>query len=224
MSKSRGNVVNPDEFIKRFGADTLRLYLLFLGPYDQGGDFTERGMAGIHRFLNRVWDLVLKHTGNIQTGTPPQEARQALHRTIQKVAEDIRSLKYNTAIAALMEYLNALQRRSALYEEEAASFVLLLAPFAPHIAEELWEHLGKPYSVHQQLFPQANPQFLVRERVSIAVQINGRTRGQIELSPDAAEEEAIEAAQQSSSIQRYLQRATIKRVIYVPSRILNIVT
>lgn len=224
MSKSRGNVVNPDEFIKRFGADTLRLYLMFLGPYDQGGDFTEQGMGGMHRFLTRVWGLIFKHAGNLQPGTPPQEARQALHRTIQKVAEDIRSLKYNTAIAALMEYLNTLQRRSALFEEEAASFVLLLAPFAPHIAEELWEDLGKPYSVHQQRFPQADPRFLVRERVVIAVQINGRTRGQIEVSPNASEEEAIAAAKQSPTIQRYLQDSAIKRVIYVPSRIINIVT
>jgi leucyl-tRNA synthetase len=224
MSKSRGNVVNPDEYIDRIGADTVRLYLMFLGPYEQGGDFTDRGMGGVYRFLNRVWNLVLRNAGNLQFAALPREARQELHRTIQKVSEDIQSLKYNTAIAALMEYLNALQLRSVLYDEEVTSLLLMLAPMAPHITEELWQRLGKSYSIHQQTFPKADPAFLIRERVSVAVQVNGRIRGQLELSPNASEEEAVEAAKELPSVQSHLRGASIKRVVYVPSRIISIVT
>jgi leucyl-tRNA synthetase len=223
MSKSHGNVVNPDTYIDRFGADTLRLYLMFLGPYDQGGDFTDRGMGGVHRFLNRLWNLLLRNVGNLQLAAPPRKERQDLHRTIQKVSEDLQSLKYNTAIAALMEYLNTLQSRSVLYEEEVVNLLLMLAPFAPYITEDLWQRLGKPYSIHQQAFPQADPDLLIREKVSVALQINGRTRGQLELSPNASEEEAVEAAKQLPSVQSHLREASIKRVVYVPSRIINIV-
>jgi leucyl-tRNA synthetase len=223
MSKSHGNVVNPDMYLERFGADTLRLYLMFLGPYDQGGDFTDRGMGGVHRFLNRLWNLLLRNAGTLQLAAPPRKERQDLHRTIQKVAEDLQSLKYNTAIAALMEYLNTLQSRSVLYEEEVLNLLLMLAPFAPYITEELWHRLGKPYSIHQQAFPQPDPDLLIREKVSVALQINGRTRGQLELSPNASEEEAVEAAKQLPSVQSHLREASIKRVVYVPSRIINIV-
>jgi leucyl-tRNA synthetase len=223
MSKSHGNVVNPDMYLERFGADTLRLYLMFLGPYDQGGDFTDRGMGGVHRFLNRLWNLLLRNAGTLQLAAPPRKERQDLHRTIQKVAEDLESLKYNTAIAALMEYLNTLQSRSVLYEEEVLNLLLMLAPFAPYITEDLWHRLGKPYSIHQQAFPKADPDFLIREKVSVALQINGRTRGQLELSPNASSSEAVAAAQQLPSVQSHLREASIKRVVYVPSRIINIV-
>jgi leucyl-tRNA synthetase len=223
MSKSHGNVVNPDEYISRFGADTLRLYLMFLGPYDQGGDFSDQGMGGVYRFLNRLWDLLHRRAKELQSSTMPLEASQNLHHTIHKVTNDLQSLKYNTAIAALMEYLNTLQKQSILYKEEIESLLLLLAPLAPYITEELWEFLGKPYSIHQQSFPKANPQFLVRETVTIAVQVNGRTRGQLELAPDASEQEAVSSAKEVPSVQSYLKGMPIKRVVYVPSRIINIV-
>src|SRR5207245_7732672 len=134
-----------------------RTSLLCLGPHEHGGDFSARGMSGVYRFLHRVWDLVVKNAGTIRTDLPPRDARQELHRTIQKVSGDLESLSYNTAIAALMEYLNLLQRREALHDEEARCLLLLLAPLAPHFAEELWARLGKPYSVHQQAFPRAEP-------------------------------------------------------------------
>jgi leucyl-tRNA synthetase len=122
-----------------------------------------------------------------------------------------------------MEYLNTLQSRSVLYEEEVVNLLLMLAPFAPYITEDLWQRLGKPYSIHQQAFPQADPDLLIREKVSVALQINGRTRGQLELSPNASEEEAVAAAKQLPSVQSQLREASIKRVVYVPSRIINIV-
>jgi leucyl-tRNA synthetase len=223
MSKSRGNVVNPDAYIDEHGADTLRLYLMFIGPFDQGGDFTDRGIGGIVRFLHRLWDVVLRHAASLDPAAPPPPARLDLHRTIAKVSGDIRSLKYNTAIAALMEYLNALRRRPALHEEELRSLLLLLAPFAPHIAEELWSRLGGSYSIHQQLFPEADPRLLAEATVAVAVQVNGRTRGTARLAPDATEEEALAAALSLPSVRPHLAGASPRRVVYVPARAINLV-
>jgi leucyl-tRNA synthetase len=224
MSKSHGNVVNPDAYVERLGADTLRLYLVFLGPYEQGGDFSDRGIGGMRRFLSRVWELVLRHQGQLRPEPPPREERQALHRTIQRVSEDLPALRYNTAVAALMAYLNTLQPRATLHDEEVSGLLLLLAPCAPHIAEELWARLGKPYSIHQQRFPTADVTLLARSLVPVAVQVNGRTRGLVELTPDAAEADAVQAARRVAAVQQVLAGTTLRRVIYVPGRIINLLT
>ncbi|MGD9894298.1 MAG: leucine--tRNA ligase [Dehalococcoidia bacterium] len=223
MSKSKSNVVNPDEYVDRYGADALRMYLMFLGPFDQGGAFTDRSIGGIVRFLHRLWDLMLHHADSLKPAVPPLTARRDLHRTISKVVDDIQTLKYNTAIAALMEYLNLLLRRDHLHDEEVSAFLRLLAPFAPHIAEELWSRLAKPYSIHQQPFPSADHALLVHATVSVAVQVNGRVRGSVTLSPGAPEREALDAALALATVTPHLSDATIKRVIYVPDRIINIV-
>jgi leucyl-tRNA synthetase len=219
MSKSRGNVVNPDEYLERFGADTLRTYLLFLGPFDRGGDFTDRGMGGVRRFLQRAWCL----SERLRDGGPVPDARSRLHMAIHKVTEDVRSLNYNTAIAALMEYLNALEAGETVSREELEAFVLMLAPFAPHLAEELWERLGRAYSVHQHAWPKVDPALLARERVTVALQVNGRTRATVELPPHLAEEEALARAMQVATIQHHVRDSVIRRVVYVPGRVLNIV-
>ncbi len=222
MSKSKGNVVNPDEYYERVGADTLRMYLMFLGPFDQGGDWRDAGIGGIRRFLNRVWDLVNRHADGFEPGTAPQEARQRLHRAIHRVHEDLRNLKYNTAIAALMEYYNSLQPRATLHKEELTGFLLLLAPFAPFITEELWTRLGEPYSIHQQRFPEVDPELLKCDFGTLPVQVNGKTRGTVEISPNATEAEAIAAAKAAPALRSHLS-ADFRRVVYVPGRILNIV-
>jgi leucyl-tRNA synthetase len=224
MSKSKGNVVNPDEYIKEYGADTLRTYLMFLGPYHQGGDFSDRGIAGMRRFLHRVWQLVSKHRDCLELSSPDLDSLRRLHQTIAKVSEDIQSLKYNTAIAALMEYLNVLQAKPKLCEVELKSYLLMLAPFAPHLTEELWHQIGESYSIHQQTFPNANPEFLTLQQVVITIQINGRKRTSILLSPSASQEEAIAIARQTQSVQHYLKNQEISRVVYVPGRILNLLT
>ena len=216
MSKSRGNVVNPDNYFDRLGADTLRMYLVFLGPYDRGGEFSDAGIGGVRRFLGRVWDLVLR--AQIAAVSPPEERRRVLHHTIRAVTADLEHLHYNTAVAALMAYLNTLTPHDSLYEEEVTAFLKLLAPFCPHIAEELWHRLEQPYSIHQQPFPSADPSLLEMASVSVAVQLNGRTRGQVQLAPDATEREAIEAARP------VIGAAAIRRVIYVPRRVLNVLT
>ncbi len=223
ISKSRGNIINPDEYIDTWGTDTVRTYLMFMGPYDQGGDFSDRGISGVRRFLNRVWNLVVKHADRLSRETAPATYRRRLHQAIQSVTEDIRELGYNTAIAALMEYMSSIQQRDELYTEEVQGLLLLLAPFAPHIAEELWERIGRPYSIHQQEWPPVDAAMLKRATETIAIQINGRTRATVELPTDAGQEEAVEAARQVETIQRYLNSSAIQRVVYVRGRIINLV-
>jgi leucyl-tRNA synthetase len=217
MSKSRGNVVNPDAYIDRMGADTLRMYLVFLGPYDRGGEFSDTAIGGIRRFLGRVWDLVLRHPTS-STDELSGERKRALHRAIRAVADDLQNLRYNTAIAALMKYLNTLQAHPSLHDEEVSSLLLILAPFAPHITEELWSRLGKPYSIHQQSFPIPAESVLAVESSSVAVQVDGRTRGHVDLARDAPESVAIGAAQTVARIKN------TRRVVYVPGRVINLVT
>jgi leucyl-tRNA synthetase len=223
ISKSRGNVVNPDEYIAKWGADTVRAYLMFMGPYTQGGDFSDRGISGVRRFLNRVWNLVMKHADRLNPETTPTAYRRRLHQTIHSVSVDIRELGYNTGIAALMEYTSAIQQRDELYAEEVEGLLLLVAPFAPHIAEELWERIGRPYSIHQQAWPAPDAALLVHETETIAIQVNGRTRATVELPAGTSQAEAVEAARQVESIQRYLNGAATRRVVYVPGRIINLV-
>jgi leucyl-tRNA synthetase len=224
MSKSRGNVVNPDAYFDRLGADTLRMYLVFLGPFERAGEFSDTGIGGVRRFLGRVWDLVVRHAGRLVDGRPPLDARQTLHRTIHAVTQDLEHLRYNTAVAALMTYLNTLHERDALYEEEVTSLLLLLAPFAPHLAEELWARLDKPYSVHQQQLPVADPALLESVMLPVAVQVNGRSRGMIQLSPEASQAEALAAARQVDAARKILESGSVERVIYVPRRIINLVS
>jgi leucyl-tRNA synthetase len=223
ISKSRGNVVNPDEYIATWGADTVRTYLMFMGPYTQGGDFSDRGISGVQRFLHRVWNVVVKHASDLHAGPAPEARRRKLHQAIASVTADIRELGYNTAIAAMMVYVSSVQQHHELYAEEVEGLLLLLAPFAPHIAEELWERIGRPYSIHQQAWPVADPALLARELETIAVQVNGRSRGTVELSAGAAEAEAVEAACQVETVQRFLNGSPIRRVVYVPGRAINLV-
>ncbi|MBD2520613.1 class I tRNA ligase family protein [Nostoc sp. FACHB-973] len=224
MSKSKGNVVNPDRYIEEYGADTLRTYLMFLGPYDQGGDFSDGGIAGIRRFLDRVYQWANKHKNNLQPNVPDLASQRRLHQTIHKISTDIQSLKYNTAIAALMSYFNMLQSKSSIAEVELKSYLLMLAPFAPHVAEELWQQLGESGSIHQQTFPQFDPEFLITEEVTVAVQIDGRTRTTITISPAASKEEAMAIARRTKAVQWYLKNQEAQRVVYVPGRAINFVT
>ena len=210
ISKSRGNVVNPDEYIDRHGADALRMFLLFLGPFDQNAEYSDQALTGVVRFLNRVWHVVLSERA--------ASDRIELHRLMRRVTQDIELLRYNTAIAALMAFVN---ERAALDEEAASVVVRLLAPFAPHLAEELWSRIGGAYSVHQQAWPVADPALLVVETVPVAVQLNGRTRAMVQLAPDATEAEALSAARGVAAVSAHVQVA--KRVIYRPGRVLNIV-
>jgi len=223
MSKSRGNVVNPDEYIARYGADTLRMYLMFMGPLDKGGDFSDQGIGGIARFLNRVWDFVEQRRAGLLGGLPEGEALRLMHRTIKKVTEDLENLKYNTAIAALMEYLNALQKQPQAWRVQVETLVLLLAPLTPHLSEELWERLGNPFSVHTQRWPAWDPELARQEEVQIAVQVNGRVRDRITVPVGIPEDEARELALAAPKVRAHIDGLTVRQVIYVPGRLVNVV-
>jgi leucyl-tRNA synthetase len=190
-----------------------------MGPLERGGEFSDSGIGGVRRFLGRVWELVVQHARSVSADPPPLEARRTLHRTIRQVTDDLADLRYNTAVAALMAYLNTLQGRACVHDEELDALLRMLAPFAPHIAEEMWSRLGKPYSIHQQPFPVASESLITVEQVRVAVQLNGRTRGVINLAPDAPEDQAVAAARQA------LPHAPGPgRVVYVPGRIINFVS
>jgi leucyl-tRNA synthetase len=223
MSKSRGNVVIPDEYVEKYGADTLRTYLMFLGPYEEGGDFGEQGITGISRFFERVWDAV---TNDDLAAGPPEtdQLNQKLHATIKKVTEDVATLQYNTAIAAMMEYLNAIRAGGrAPRRSEVEPLVVLMAPFAPHLAEELWERLGHDESVFAGAsWPEYDPKLAVADEVDIAVQVNGRFRATVKALRGASEDEVKQKALAEEAVQRHLDGKEIRKTIFVPDRLINL--
>jgi leucyl-tRNA synthetase len=226
MSKSRGNVVNPDEYVRQYGADVMRAHMLFIGSYSEGGDFRDSAITGIVRFYKRVWEWVAQGAA---AGVPPGDearARRALHKAIKKVSEDLPALNFNTAIAVLMETLNVLREcrlTPAVQQELARTYVLLLAPIAPFLSEELWERLGGPFSVHQQQWPAFDPALLADEMIVVPVQINGKLRNRIEVAATASEAEITSKALMSAGIQRYIADKQVVKTIYLPGRLLNIV-
>ncbi len=225
MSKSRGNVVNPDDVVRDFGADSLRLYEMFMGPLEQTKPWNMRGVDGVHRFLNRVWRLLTNEEGaiSVSESKPTADELRTLHQCIQKVTDDIEGLRFNTAISAMMEFVNAANKWDAVPRAVAQPFVLLLSPFAPHVAEELWRLMGHDDSLAYVGWPELNESLLVEDTITLAVQINGKARATIDVSPDASKEVVMEAAHAEENIQRHLEGQTIRKEIYVPGRIINIV-
>ena len=224
ISKSRGNVVSPDEYVVSHGADTLRTYLMFSGRYDEGGDFSDQGIEGCARFLHRVWDIVQRHKDQGGDGDVPIEAQRLMHRTVKKVTRDIPGLKYNTAISALMEWSNQLQQRPSVSSAEVRTLLLLLAPIAPYVTEELWEQIGESYSIHAAAWPAFDEALARLQEVEVAVQIDGKTRDVIQLEAGAAEATAVSLARESARVERHLGGRTVVRAIYVPDRLINFVT
>ncbi len=226
MSKSRGNVVNPDAYVERWGADTFRMYLMFLGPYQEGGDFRDAGISGIRRFLDKVWLLVGTHgrSGARTHGSaePAPELVRMMHRTIQRVTDDTTSLSYNTAIAAMMEYVNALRDGTpdrALLEP----LPVLLAPYAPHFAEECWERLGHAGSVMDARWPGFDPALALAEQVEFVVQVNGKVRGRLPLPRGTTEEAAVKAALADPSVRKFTDGKQPRKIVFVPDRLVNLV-
>lgn len=223
ISKSRGNVVNPDEYIERFGSDVVRVYLLFMGPYEAGGDFTDQRIGGVVRFLDRVWHLVTRQRLPAAEEAPQGEARRMVHLTIRRVTEDITAFKYHTAIAALMEYVNSLVSRKPVTREELQTLLLLLAPFAPYLTEELWEQLGNRYSIHAHPWPAFDPAATRAAIMTIMVEVNGHVRARIQVPTDTPEDEIKRQALATEKIQRLIAGHTVQRVLYVPGRLVNVV-
>lgn len=232
MSKSKGNVVNPDKFIEKYGADTLRCYLMFLGPLSQGGDFRDTGIKGMFKFLSKVYLLVNSYC----KGPALQRSGQELywqHKTIKKVTESINRLKYNTAISSLMEYVNYLsQSPSSL--EALKTLILLLAPFAPHLSEELWQRcklrvFTSKISVHNQPWPKYNPKYIKKDKVEIVIQVNGKLRGRMLVESNSLsdqsqlKQELVGQALQLPKIKAYLKGKKPKRTIFARGRLINFV-
>ncbi|MDE2944589.1 MAG: leucine--tRNA ligase [Gemmatimonadota bacterium] len=225
ISKSRGNVILPDEYIARFGADTFRMYLMFLGPFQRGGDFRDSGLAGPERFLKKVWDSVTAAAGAGRTGFEDPGVERALHATIRQISEDLEALSYNTAIAAAMDYLNTLRSggRTASVDE-VRPLVIMIAPVAPHIAEELWARLGGESSIFDHAeWPAWDESKLVVDEVELPVQVNGRLRATIRVARGAPEDVVREAALAEANVIRRLDGVAIRKVIHVPDRMLNLV-
>jgi leucyl-tRNA synthetase len=215
------------------GADTVRAYLMFVGPWDQGGGWDDSGISGIWRWLNRVWNLVLEEQ---KDGLPQidqateSELRHRTHKTIKKVSEDLEKFRFNTMIAALMEFTNYLakvkEERSiahAAWKETIKTLLLLLAPSVPHIAEELWERTGNSYSIHSQLLPAWDEKLVTEEQITLVIQVNGKLRDRVEVPVSIAESEARELALNRERVKVYTASREIRDIIYVPGRLVNIV-
>ncbi len=234
MSKSRGNVVNPDDVVGQMGADAVRCFLMFIGPWDQGGPWSDVGINGIARWLNRVWALAERDPADLdESPSDPQVVRETvrlLHQTIRKCHNDLDRFKFNTAIAALMELSNHLSKvwaeasvDAATWRECVGKFLLLLAPIAPHLSEEMWERTGHGYSIHQQSFPTWDEELAAEETVVLVVQVNGKVRDRIEVPAGIDQSAAEELALASPRVQPYTDGKTVNRAIYVPGKLVNVV-
>ena len=233
MSKSRGNVVNPDQLVSEYGADAVRAYLMFIGPWDQGGPWNYQGIEGVTRFLNRVWTLVTEgaeDAGGAADERARKDLRRAVHTAIKEVTEDLEGFRFNTAVAELMTLVNAMNKvksgavlEAPEWREGVKSLTLLLAPIAPHLAEELWHRAGHEDSVHTQSWPDYDPKALLSDTITIAVQVNGKRRGEVEVPKDADKDAVLAAAKSESNVARYIENADIVREIVVPGRLVNLV-
>ena len=220
MSKTKGNIVNPDQYYADWGADTFRTYLMFLGPYEEGGDFRDQSISGVRRFLDRLWASATEATTE---GSPNPDVMRKLHQTIQKVGEDVPRLAYNTAIAAMMSYINVVrQGERTPHRDEVEPLIQLVSPFAPHLAEELWEQFGHRESVFDAGWPAFDAELAREQLIDLAVQVQGKMRGTIRVRPDVTKDEAHATALATPAIARFVTGEP-KKVIFVPGRLLNIV-
>lgn len=229
MSKSKGNVVNPDDIVRRFGADTLRVYEMFMGPFEQAVAWSEESIAGARRFLEKVWKLqrtVNKQptTNNKQTrGNDKRLLRIALHKTIKKVSEDIEAMRFNTAISALMILVNEMEKAESILQEDFETLLFLLSPFAPHMAEELWNLADHDVSIAFAKWPEANPKYLVADEVEMVVQVNGKLRARLRVVAGSSQEEVESAARRDALVAKYLERKEIRKTVFVQDRLVNFV-
>jgi leucyl-tRNA synthetase len=232
MSKSRGNVVNPDEYVAELGSDVFRAYLMFIGPWEQGGEWDDSGIGGISRWMNRVWNLVLDEyrqtsKGNGQAQT---DLTRITHQAIKKVTEDIERARFNTMVAALMEFTNHLSKVKETglvtvdaWKDTVKSLLLLLAPTAPHLAEELWQRTGREYSIHNQTWPRWDEKLIKEEEITLVVQVNGKVRDKALVPVSVTEEEAKNIAVKQPKAKTHLAGKKIIKMIYVPGKLVNIV-
>ena len=221
MSKSLGNVVNPNEIIEKYGADTLRVYEMFMGPFDQAIAWNPESVNGVFKFLRKVWNLIIECKNNQKTSP---DVLKKIHQLNKKVSDDIEQAKFNTAIAAFMEFVNFAQlHKKEIGKEAIERFLLLLAPFAPHLAEELWERIGHKKSIFEERWPQYNKDLIKEERITLVIQINGKVRDKIEVNRDISQEEAKKLALKQKKVQNWIDGKEIKKIIFIPGKLINFV-
>jgi leucyl-tRNA synthetase len=231
MSKSRGNVIAPDELVARYGADTVRAYLMFFARWDLGGPWNSSGIEGTVRWMRRIWTLF---TDSDQPGEPNAETirnlRRKVHQTVRQVTHDFETFEFNTIISALMELLNEMYKArengavgTEAWDEATDIYIRMLAPVSPHVAEELWAHFDKPYSIHTQSWPEVDEAAAAEEQITLVVQVNGKVRDRISVPVDISEEKAKELALNSEAVGKYLQGNDPRKVILVPGKLVNIV-
>jgi leucyl-tRNA synthetase len=231
MSKSRGNVIAPDEYVTELGADAVRGYLMFIGPWELGGEWNDRGIVGISRWLNRVWGLVTTdYASHVVDAEAEKEFLHLTHKTIKEVTADLEKFRFNTMLSSLMEFSNYLSKvkessvvSGALWREAISYFLLLLAPTAPHLAEELWNRTGHPYSIHNQLWPEYDEELVKEEEITLVIQVNGKLRDKVLVPASISEVEAKELALGRERVKAYIDGKKLAKVIYVPRRVVNIV-
>jgi leucyl-tRNA synthetase len=233
MSKSRGNVIAPDDLVKQYGADVVRTYLMFFARWELGGPWDSQGIRGSSRFVEDVWNLLVEPRKTVSGKASKAEVRdlrRSVHQTIQKVTEDIESFGFNTAIAALMSLRNTLKAaqetslaHTPAWDEAVQSLLLLMSPFAPHITEELWHRLGNETSIHLQPWPEWDEAIAAEETITLVVQVNGRVRDRIDVPVDIDNAEAERLARASETVQRHVGDKQIVKVIVVPGRLVNVV-
>lgn len=235
MSKSRGNVVNPDEFVEQYGSDTFRMYLMFMGDYTQGGDWSDEGIKGIKRFLNSAWNLIDEYRDQPENPLDEEWERKLdriLHYTIKSVTEDVERFSFNTAISRLMEfrntvkeYLNDVNSPDGDYLRQAFDiFIRLLSPFAPHLGEELWEKMGNESSVFESDWPEYSEELIKKEEITIVIQVDGKLRSDIQVPPNSEKEFVEQKALGDSKISKRLEDRDITKTIYVEDKLINFVT
>jgi leucyl-tRNA synthetase len=221
MSKSKGNTVSPDEFVNYYGADVFRMYLMFMGPFTDGGDWSDTGIKGVARFVQRMWRYM---SAKVKADHPDaKEMTVAIHKATKAVTDGLEKMNFNTAISGLMELLNEMDKHEAVSPDSARTIVKLLAPIAPHFAEELWSTIKGEGFVVTQHWPSYDPKMLVSDTLTIVVQINGKVRGDITVSADTSKEEILAAAKGIENVKKYLDGAAIKKEIYVPGKLVSFV-
>jgi leucyl-tRNA synthetase len=227
MSKSRGNVVNPDEVVGAYGADAMRLFEMFMGPLEEMKPWSTRGVEGVYRFLNRVWRLFVDEHGNIdptiRVNAVTAETEHSYHFMLKKVGDDIEGLRFNTAISQMMIFVNETMKLETKPRQFLEPFVLVLAPFAPHIAEELWEKLGHEVSLSHQPWPEHDPEKLARSVIPIVLQVNGKIRGKIDAPADLSEQDLESRALADGGVRKHLEGKTLIKAIVVRNRLVNLV-
>ncbi len=218
MSKSKGNVVNPDEVVEHYGADSLRLYELFMGPFSEPVPWQTNGLIGMRRFLEKVTNIV-----ELISDVESQAVTRGLHQTIKKVSEDVEAMRFNTAVSSMMIFVNTVKDAGAITKESFTAFLRVLCPFAPHLANELFEQIGGTALLETTTWPTFDAKLVVEDTIQMAVQINGKARATIQIAPDADEATAMMVAKADVNVQKYLEGVEIKKVVYVAGRILNMV-